>query len=363
MGQEKLTIDDFVSFEDSASEVVSAEEISFETQTIIKEEEKEDLFEEENKELSDVELLENSDEIPFEDENIADFETIKDPVGKQTTPKTSSRLEALNLLKERGILEFEKEPENEAEALDLLEDAWENSFSTYVDDMVSNLPEEAKGLLKYVKEGGDAYDYLKTLKENAVSGINKKSDISKTEVQEQVMRMSVQSQGYDEDYIEDHIESLKESGKLEKYSKPVYDKIVKEQVEKEKNAVANLELSKKEKQESLKKEKKEFQEYLASTTSVKGFTITEKEKSELVTYMKEPLVQLDNGTVITSFQKELFEAAQDKETGVLLAKLLKSKFNFDSVKKEAITQKTKEIKKGLTESKEKRAVKSLFDRI
>jgi hypothetical protein len=363
MSVEKLTIDDFISFEDSP-------ETEAKTISLFEEPSKETPGEEletfETEETDDFELLAELPEISFEEDFESEFETIENKDDKpkgNSSSKSSSKFEAFNLLKERGILELDREPENEQEALELVEEAWENSFSTYVDDMVADLPEEAKGLLKFVKEGGDPYEYLRTLKDNATFSVNKKSDISQTNVQEQVMRLSLEKQGYDADYIEDHIETLKETGKLEKYSKPIFDRIVEEQVKQEKEAVNKVAESRKARTESLKREKQEIQDYLVSTKEVKGFTLSEADKRDLASYMKEPVVQLQDGTSVTAFQKELFEAAQDKETGVLLAKLLKNKFNFDNIKKKAVSQKTEEIDKGLKNVKTQRQSKSLFDRL
>jgi hypothetical protein len=356
----EISLEEFVGFSDSTEDTVDIADVSFETKTVKDEdidfadEEEEKPKKQTTKKLSqeeeEVKKLEESEVIDFEVEDAyADtFETedVTPSKNKKETLRSTS-LEAFKFLKEKGIVVSEEDPQDDITASELVETAWESSLDSYVEDMVKDLPTEAKNLLKFVKEGGDAYEYLKTLKQNADSLINKNSDITKEETQERVIRVSLEKEGYEEDYIEDHLASLKETGKLAKYSKSLFDKIVQKQVQEEEQAIKNVETRRKESLTKLRNQQRELSSYLETINEVKGIALSKEDKKSFTTYLTEPSIELPNGNKITPFYKELFEAAQDKETSVLLAKLLKSKFDFSSVSKKAISEKTKEVNSNL----------------
>ena len=355
MEKNKVTLDDFIGFDSAIEDVVEVANLDEKKPKEIKG----DIFDEEDEPSDPVKLddegspivdLEKAAAIDFDDDDDLDpdFEEVDDiekpkPSSTGVTPFSK----AFTALKEKGLLQSEKDPENDDEALELLEESWENSLDSYVDEMVKDLPKEAKGLINYVKEGGNPYEYLRTLQLNANAPINKDSDITDTGIQETVMRQSLKEQGYDEEYIADHIDSLKTSGKLEQYSKKIYDKIVQEQQQKEENLAKQESEARKQRLAEIKKTKQEVAERVAKLQEVKGFTLTDKDKKELPNYLAEPSVQLANGQSITPLYKDLFLAAQDPEKSVLLAKLLRSDFDFSLIEKKAITRKTQEARKNL----------------
>ena len=363
----KTSLEEFVGFSDATEDTVDITDVNFETKAV-KDEDIDFADEEEekpkkqttkklSKEEEEVKKLEESEAIDFEDEDaFADeFETI---VEDKTKPKKetfkSTSLEAFKFLKEKGIVVSEEDPQDDITASELVETAWESSLDSYVEDMVKDLPTEAKNLLKFVKEGGDAYEYLRTLKQNADSPINKNSDITKEETQERVIRFSLEKEGYEEDYIEDHLASLKETGKLAKYSKSLFDKIVEKQIKEEEEVVKSVEIQRKESLIKLKNQQKELSSYLETVDEIKGIALSKEDKKSFTTYLTEPSIELPNGNKITSFYKELFEAAQNKETSVLLAKLLKTNFDFSSVSKKAVSEKTKQVNSNLRNQENKK---------
>jgi len=69
--------------------------------------------------------------------------------------------------------------------------------------------------------------------------------------------------------------------------------------------------------------------------------------------MTDQIVDTGNGRA-TAFQKGLLDALQDKENSVLLAKLVKSNFDFSSIERNATSKKSKDIKKDVRRTGEKK---------
>jgi hypothetical protein len=258
------------------------------------------------------------------------------------TPKAT-----LSFLKERGLVEYEEDPEkplSDEDAENLIEDSWEAALEREVETTIKELPDELKQLIKFASKGGDVGELLGKMVQHATSGINKNSDIANEDVQVLAVTMDLRNQGYDQEYIDDQIEFLKEKDKLEGIARKSFDKIVAEQ---EAETAGQVERQK----QTLESKKKAAREYKTNITThinsledAGGLPISKQDKTVLPTYISEPTVELQDGRFVSEMQADLFKVMADKDKIVLLAKLLKSDFDFSAIERKKQTQAARGIK-------------------
>jgi hypothetical protein len=296
--------------------------------------EEQELIDEQFKEFSGVSKVSSEDD----DE---DFSKGGEPVSV-VSPKTT-----LAFLKEKGLVDYDEDPENplsDDDADNLLEDSWEKSVEAEVEATIKELPDELKQLIKFASKGGDVGELLGKMVQHATSGINKNSDISNEDVQVLAVTMDLRSQGYDQEYIDDQIEFLKEKDKLEGIAKKSFDKIVAEQ---ESETAGEVQRQK----EAVEFRKKQAREYKTNITThinsledAGGLPISKQDKTVLPTYISEPTVELQDGRFVSEMQADLFKVMADKDKIVLLAKLLKTDFDFSAIERKKQSQAARGIK-------------------
>ena len=364
------TIDDFEGFESNTEDFfgdVSTVDPIEETEEEKKAEQKkknektdkEDSKKEETKDSKKSE--EQEEEVGFfsEEESEEEEDNTKGGDKKKTTESLKSEAgKTLEFLKGKNIFSFEEDEEiTDENADDLLEDKWEEAIEYSIKERLEGLPEEGKNFLKFVSKGGNANEYLKTLSSVANSPINKDSDISDVKIQEASVKEDLKMQGYDEEYIETHIKVLKDSGKLEDISKKAYDKIVGKQKEAEEQRIAAIEQANKNKKEQSRKFKTSMSEFLRENKEVDGYKITPKEKKDIVDYVYNPNVELEDGRKITGIQADIFKAMGDKKKLVLLSKIFKNDFDLSFVADKAVSEDNKKKRDNLRNTDKKVASK------
>jgi hypothetical protein len=258
------------------------------------------------------------------------------------SPKTT-----LAFLKEKGLVDYELEEGAELtdeEAENLLEDSWEASLEKEVEATIKDLPDEIKQLIKFASKGGDVGELLGKMVQHATSGITKNSDIDNEDVQVLAVTMDLKAQGYDQEYIDDQIQFLKEKNKLDGIAKKAFNKIVAEQ---EAETAGQVERQK----QTLEAKKKAAREYKTNITThinsledAGGLPISKQDKTILPTYISEPTVELQDGRFVSEMQADLFKVMADKDKIVLLAKLLKSDFDFSAIERKSQSKAARGIK-------------------
>ena len=258
------------------------------------------------------------------------------------SPKTT-----LAFLKEKGLVDYDEDPDNpltEDDADNLLEDSWEKSVEAEVEATIKDLPDEIKQLIKFASKGGDVGELLGKMVQHATSGINKNSDINNEDVQVLAVTMDLRNQGYDQEYIDEQVEFLKEKNKLEGIAKKSFDKIVAEQ----ETETAGQVQRQKEVVEYRKKQAREYKTnittHINSLDEMGGLPISKQDKTILPTYISEPTVELQDGRIVSEMQSDLFKVMADKDKIVLLAKLLKSDFDFSAIERKKQTQAARGIR-------------------
>lgn len=357
-------------FFEETSVVPTAETIVKEAMgdTVRTEEEEEDPAKPENKD--DDYVFNFGDEVEEEEE---DEDSPLTPKTKETTSKVDSKA-TLEYLKEKGILNYELEEGTELTneiADEILEDSYESSIDAGVEEAIKGLPDPIKDLIKFVNKGGDYTQMLSSLAKQSVSGINKDTDMENESNQILVLTQDLKSQGYDEEFIQGQVEFFKDSGKLKAIADKLFTKVLKSQEDEIANRVAAQAAAKAEAKEKQRVYKSEIATQLGAVEDIKGIVLNKQDKETLPSYISDANVKLQDGRTVTKFQQELFSVFGDKEKTILLAKLIKSDFDFSSISNKEITKFSKQIKneiqnnkvdiKGSKGSSQKQSKKSLAD--
>ena len=235
----------------------------------------------------------------------------------------------------------------EEEAEHLIEDSWEKALESEVEATIKDLPQDIKDLIKFASKGGNVGELLGKMVQHATSGITKNSDIENEDVQVLAITMDLKNQGYDQEYIDSQVEFLKDSGKLGNISKKSFDRIVEQQ---EAETAGQVQRQK----ESLDNRKKQAREYKTNITThinslneMGGLPISKQDKTVLPTYISEPTVELQDGRFVSEMQADLFKVMADKDKIVLLAKLLKTDFDFSAIERRKQTQAARGVREAV----------------
>ena len=293
------------------------------------------------------------------------------------TKTSSAKLDSkstLEFLKEKGLVSYELEEGTELTndiADEILEDSYEASVDAGVAEAIKDLPEAVKELIKFVNKGGDYTQMLGNLAKQSVSGISKDTDMDVENNQILVLTQDLKDQGYDEEFIQGQVDYFKESGKLKGIADKLFTKVLAKQeneLTQRSAAQAAIKADNKEKQRVYKSE---ITTQLGSLEDIKGVVLNKQDKENLPSYISDANVKLQDGRVVTKFQQELFSVFGNKEKTILLAKLIKSDFDFSSIANKEITKYSKTIKeniqnnnvtiKGSKGSSQKQNKKSLAD--
>jgi hypothetical protein len=315
--------------------------------------------EEQEEEEPDVNFFETkeekakeTEEEEEEEEQEQEEEESDDPKDKDKKKEKKSKVrpaETLNYLKEKGLIEFELEEGQELTdelAEEILEDDFDARLDGRIEELVADMPEVAGNVFKFIKEGGNVQQYLINLAKQSVSSrITANIDLKNPVNQELVIREQLALEGNDKDAIDAQIEFLKDSNKMSTFAASKY-KLWEKKDKEDKEALlikqrnANL-LDK----ENTRKLKEKVADLVKDKENIGSLKLTKNEKKELPTYMTEKNVKLENGAHITTMQKDLYEALQDDHKAIMIAKLLKSNFDFTAIEnavEDKVAKKTKE---------------------
>ena len=349
-GTEK-TIDQFGGWEDSSQQHDFFGETNL-VEDVITSVEKEEVADPAKIEATKEKIEKEKEEEKLIDDQFKNFETLtpketEEDSSKEEKSKIVNSVNTLAFLKDKGLVDYEEDPEKpltEEDAENLIEDSWEAALEKEVEDTIKDLPNELKELIKFASKGGDVGELLGKMVQHATTGINKNSDISNEDVQVLAVTMDLRAQGYDQEYIDDQIEFLKEKDKLETIAQKAFNKIVSEQeadtagqVERQKQAIEH-------KKKAAREYKTNITTHINSLEDAGGLPISKQDKSILPTYISEPTVELQDGRFVSEMQADLFKVMADKDKIVLLAKLLKSDFDFSAIERKKQSQAARGIR-------------------
>lgn len=268
-------------------------------------------------------------------------------------PATTTPIATLNYLKEKGLIEYELEGEQELTdelAEQLVEDNFDDRVETRVEELFAEVPDSVRSIMKYAIDGGDVNTLLTSMAQKATSPISEDMDMEDETNQLLVVVNNRVAEGDDKETAESYADYLKESGKLKAIAEKQHTAIISKQKATEKAQLKAVSDKKQQDKINQRKFKSELTTTVAAVENINGLPITKVDKRELPNYMADRTVKLEDGRQVTGMQRDLYLAMQDKDKSVMLAKLLKSDFNFDSIAKATKTKYTKEVKKNVTRS-------------
>ena len=356
-GTEK-TIDQFAGWEDTSQQHDFFGETNLEVD-VVEVASKDDVATEEEKAAKEKEEKEQQeiidDQFSSFEKTASKVETDEDddkgtPQGKKEGATNVNNKQTLEFLKEKGLVDYELEEGKELteeEAEHLIEDSWEKALESEVEATIKDLPQDIKDLIKFASKGGNVGELLGKMIQHATSGISKDSDISNEDVQVLAVTMDLKNQGYDQEYIDSQIEFLKDSGKLGNISEKAYNKIIAQQ---EAETAGQVQRQK----ENADLRKKQAREYKSNITThinaleeTNGLPLSKQDKISLPTYISEPNVELQDGRFVSEMQADLFKVMADKDKIVLLAKLLKTDFDFSAIERKKQTQAARGVREAV----------------
>ena len=274
---------------------------------------------------------------------------------KANSNGTVNSKSTLAFLSEKGFINFEAEEGKELteeEAANVLEDSWENSIEEGIEDSIKGLPAEIQDLIRVASKNGDYKTLMQKMASGSNSGFDATSDIEIEEVQILAITEDLRNQGYDAEEIETQIEFLKEKDKLATMGKKAFDKLVAKKEQDRKAYVKQVADQK----ETVKKNARDYKAnlitHISAIDEVKGLTLNKKDKETLPSYISDPTVELQDGRVISELQADLFKVMADKDQIVLLAKVLKSGFDFSSLERKAVSKEARDLKGNIQNQKE-----------
>lgn len=353
--KEEKTIDDFDGWDSSSDEINffgEVEETEKEQPTDEDKKEGDNKKPEKEDRVENIDLFSETDEISKKED--IEEEEVEEPKEKSRIEKVSSKAN-LEFLKEKGIVEFELEEGQELTddlAEEILEDSYEDAIESRLEESMENLPDVVKNIVKFAAKGGDVASFISNMVKSSPVGINKDLDLETEENQKLVIKTKLKEDGYDDEYIESNIEFLKDSGKLESTSKKFFPDIVSRQDKMAEAEAKQAQKAQAEAKERKRKYKGELSQYLGEVKDLDGITISRRDKTELPSYISDNSVKLEGGGTVSQMQKDLYDALQDKNKVLKLAKILRDDFDFSSIKKSEKSKVTKEIKKKLEHTKD-----------
>lgn len=273
----------------------------------------------------------------------------EDEVSTQSATSYSS---VYKLLKEKGVISVDVENETEFDEetfAQVIEQEIEAGLDETIKAFMDDLDDDAKAFLKFKKEGGDTKQFFKFY--NEVSQIPTPV-IGDSKSEEKFLKYYYKAyEDLDDEDIEDKIEFLKETGKLSKYAQKYHENVEEEIEQNREEAIKKQQYYQQQQEEQRKQYVKELKHLIDDSDNIKDWTITQKDKKILHSYMTRASVKVSENQYLTQFQNDLQQVFKDREKTILLAKIISNDFDLTDIKEKAKTEIIRETKSKLTNTK------------
>ena len=256
-----------------------------------------------------------------------------------------------NDLKTNGIItsDFTEEEITDGESfLEIFEKEVNSRLEEEVKNYAEGFDDDGRAYLEYIKNGGTTVDFVKLFVGHAELPVE---SVDTPEKQEAFLKYYLKTiEGDSDEDVEDQIEVLKESNKLEKRANAAFKKVN-----------GQLEIIKNEKLKQQadfikadEKRKTDFVIKLSETVkdkkSIGDFDLSNTDKKSLVEFIAKATVNV-GGKKVTAMQAKLNEIYQNPEKLIILAKLVKSDFDLTDVIKKTETKVVKKSLKVISDTK------------
>lgn len=236
-------------------------------------------------------------------------------------------------LSDEGVIEFEDSDELE-DSPEVLINSVKSTIAKEIENYKNSIPEKAKNLIEYLEKGGDVEKYIETIsKPFDINNANLDSESD----QEKIVREYLKLQGFEQEDIDETVQSYSDSLILETQAK-VASKQLKKYYDKQEAELL------KQQEQALEAQKQEYENYVAklnttidTSESIAGLPISNKDKADFKKYL---LAVDKNGN--SQYAKDLAE--DPIKSSIELAYLKYKKFDFTEAIKKGETEATKKLK-------------------
>lgn len=288
-----------------------------------------------------------------EEENLeeVDLNKTKETKKEEQVNETSIYDDVYKDLKDYGVLKHVNIEENESLTPERLKELYEQDYESEVSQRLKNfadneLGDEGKNLIRFIQSGGKVSDFVSLYKDTEIP----EGNIEDENFQDDLIRYQLKKEEYDHDEIEDFIENLTNSGKKAVRAKRIFERLSAEKERQREKAIFEQEEAKK----ARIRENNAYREIIKSTLNenkeINGFKINDKEKNELYHFITNPNVP-SGESYTTGIMDKLNKVFKEPSKLVLLAKILKSDFDFKDFKKKVETETTNKVKSNLENRK------------
>ncbi len=244
--------------------------------------------------------------------------------------------EFANFLAEEDLIEIEDGDKFETEKD--LSKAWKKSVKKELEAYKTSKPKDAQEFLDFIDNGGKPEDFHKYY---YAGGSFEDFDITNEENQKYVIRESLKLEGHDDEYIDEELADIEDTGKLEKKSVTHLNKL--KRIEKENKALL-LESQKtyaKQQEETRKAEWEDFRKGLYDKEAIGGFKLSEKTKNNLWDYMTKVVTKKEGKT---QYQ---IDAESNGDARYMAAYLQMNKWDTSSLEKMVESKQTSALRSKL----------------
>jgi len=297
-----------------------------------------------------------------EDDNESDDDDESSVAGtgdenKATVVKTSA-VSTLEFLKEKGLVNYELEDGvtlTDDLAAEILEDNYEDSVDAAAADKIKGLPDFLKTVIQVALNEGDVIGTLQQVINAKKTGITKDLDMEVEANQIKVMEQNLSNLGYDAEDIAQHIEVLKDNGKLKAMSEKAKDKFIADDTKNQEAAVKRAAEMKEADKESKRQYRADIAELATTTKVAKGIVLNKKDQETLPAYIADATIKLKDGRQITPLQEAIFSiyAKGNEEKLFAVAKLFASDFDLSSVERKGESAATRTVRDTVQNNKGK----------
>ena len=262
-------------------------------------------------------------------------------------------------MKEQGIFQLVEVKEDEPLDQDTFVEKFDQEIEARVKETIQSfleeLDEDGKRFLKFKRSGGDTRAFLQAYYSSmALPTV----DLTTEDGQEAVLRYYYKNvEGLDPEDVDSRIDWAKENKKLAKYAEK-YDGILQEREEARKEALLQQQAEYEAQMEKSRKDfEKDLVEVLQATDAVGDIPLTKEDKKTMPAYMLKPSIRIGKNKYITPLQADLKSVYEDKKQLLLLAKLVRSKFDLSSLGVKLASKKVEQARKNLLRDRETPEVK------
>ena len=288
-----------------------------------------------------------------EEENLeeVDLNKTEETKKEEQVNETSIYDDVYKDLKDYGVLKHVNIEENESLTPERLKELYEQDYESEVSQRLKNfadneLGDEGKNLIRFIQSGGKVSDFVSLYKDTEIP----EGNIEDENFQDDLIRYQLKKEEYDHDEIEDFIENLTNSGKKAVRAKRIFERLSADKERQREKAIFEQEEAKKARIRENNAYRETIKNTLSENKEINGFKINDKEKNELYHFITNPNVP-SGESYTTGIMDKLNKVFKEPSKLVLLAKILKSDFDFKDFKKKVETETTNKVKSNLENRK------------